>query len=468
MRRLLAVGLLAAGCASVGPDYVPPETTAPSAFASFDDARLSAAASVDARWWRSLGDETLSRLVERALRESPDARIAAARVLEARAGVDAVASEGKPQVEFGSAYQRIRTSENGPGLLSDTDPVDDLLHAGFRAAWDLDLFGRVKRGVEAAEADLGATVANRDAVLVALAGEVGRAYIDLLGARRELEALAADERSARDTVSLTESRRRGGLATDLDVARAEAELAAIRSQVPERRAGESRALHRLAVLVGTTPGALDAELATSRALPAAPPKLTVGIPASLLARRPDVRRAERALAAETARIGVATADLYPDVSLTAAFGLDATSGEDFVQGSSRAWSIGPALRWPVLTGGRVEAQIAAQDARAQAAAAAFDKAVLAALADVEDAMTAYLRAWDRLEAVRVEVEADRRAVTLARDVQRAGAGTFLDVLDAERRVYEAEVRLAQSEAAVTGDLVALYTSLAGGWDTTGE
>lgn len=468
MRYALVVGLFAAGCAAVGPDYVAPETSAPAAFASFEEDRLSAAASVDARWWRSLGDDTLARLVERALRDSPDARIAAARVLEARAGVDAVASAGKPQAEFGSAYQRFRPSENGPGVLSGTDPVDDLLHAGFRAAWDLDLFGRVKRGVEAAEADLGATAADRDAVLVALAGEVGRAYIDLLGARRELDALAADERSAQDTVGLTESRRRGGLANDLDVARAQAELAAVRSQVPERRSAESRALHRLAVLVGTTPGALDAELASARSLPAVPPTLTVGIPATLLARRPDVRRAERVLAAETARIGVATADLYPDVSLTAAFGLDATSGSDFFQGASRAWSIGPSLRWPVLTGGRVEAQIAAQDARAHAAAAAFDKAVLVALADVEDAMTAYLRAGEKREAVRVELDADRRAVTLARDLQRAGAGTFLDVLDAERRVHETEVRLAQSESAVAGDVVALYTALAGGWDVEAE
>src|SRR6185295_11390133 len=178
---------------------------------------------------------------------------------------------------------------------------------------------------------------------------------------------------------------------------------------------ESRALHRLAILVGATPGALDADLASARTLPVPPPQIAVGIPAALLARRPDVRRAERSLAAETARIGVATADLYPDVSLSAAFGLDSTSGHDLVQGASRAWSIGPSLRWPIFTGGRTQARIAAQDARAQAAAARFDKTVLAALADVEDAMTSYLRAWDRREAVRVEVEADRRAVTLARD-----------------------------------------------------
>ena len=465
MRRLSLLALVAAGCAAVGPDYRARQTPAPADFSSFEDARLSAAAEVDANWWRALGDATLADLVERALRGSPDARIAAARVLEARAGVDAAAADGKPQVEFGTDYARRRTSPNGvEHLPPGADPVDDLMQAGFRASWDLDLFGRVRRGVEAAEADFGATLADRDAVLVALAGEVGSAYVELLGARRELDALAADERSAKDTVALTGSRLRGGLATDLDVARAESELASVRAQVPDRLAAESRALHRLAVLVGATPGALDAELAAARTLPVPQPRIVVGIPAALLARRPDVRRAERALAAETARIGVATADLYPDLSLSAAFGLDATSGSDFLQGESRTWSIGPSLRWPILTGGRTQARIAAQEARAQAAAAAFDKAVLTALADVEDAMTGYLRAWDRREAVRVAVEADRRAVTLARDVQRAGGGTFLDVLDAERRLHESEVRLAQSESAVVGDLVALYTALAGGWD----
>jgi NodT family efflux transporter outer membrane factor (OMF) lipoprotein len=466
MKRLLLVSLVSAGCITVGPDYHAPQPSSSAAFTSLEDARLSAASVDDAAWWRALGDPLLEELVERALENSPDVHIAAARILEARAAVDVARSNGLPQVELGSSYARARTSPNGPfAPPPGADLVNDIYHLGFQASWDLDLFGRVRRGVEAAQADLGAIVADRDAVLVALSGDVGRAYIDLLGARRELDALAADEVSAADTVALTTSRRKGGLATELDVARAEAELASVRSQMPERRATESRALHRLAILVGEPPGALDAELATARTLPVPPPRIAVGIPATLLARRPDVRRAERVLAAETARIGVATADFYPDVSLSAAFGLDSLSGEDLFNAASRAWSVGPTLRWPIFAGGRIEAQLAAQDARAKNAAAQFDRALLAALAEVEDAMSAYLRAWDQLEAVRVEVEADRRAVTLARDVQHAGAGTFLDVLDADRRAHEAEVRLAESEAAVTGDLVALYSALAGGWDT---
>jgi NodT family efflux transporter outer membrane factor (OMF) lipoprotein len=465
MKRYLVLALAAGSCVSVGPDYHAPQSSARDSYASIEGERLSADAVADTSWWRALGDPTLASLVERALLQNPDAKIAAARILEARAAVDVASSNALPQVELGASYERARTSPNGPFAPPlGADLVSDVWHAGFQASWDADLFGRVRRGIEAANADLGAVVADRDAVLVALSGDVGRAYIDLLGARRELDALAADESSAADTLALTTSRRRGGLATELDVARAEAELAAVRSQIPERRATESRALHRLAVLLGETPGALDAELASARALPVPPPRIAVGIPAALLARRPDVRRAERALAAETARIGVATADLYPDVSLSAAFGLDSLSGDEFLQAASRAWSIGPSVRWPIFTGGRVQAQIAAQDARAAIAAHEFDRAVLAALAEVEDAMSAYLRAWDRLEAVRIEVEADRRAVVLARDVQHAGAGTFLDVLDADRRAHEAEVRLAESEAAVADDLVALYSSLAGGWD----
>jgi NodT family efflux transporter outer membrane factor (OMF) lipoprotein len=465
MKRALLLALASAGCASVGPDYHAPEPSALASFASFEGARLSDTAVADATWWRALGDPVLAELVERALRTSPDARIAAARILEARAAVGVASADGLPQVEFGTSYARARTSANGPlAPPPGADLVNDIWHAGFQASWDLDLFGRVRRAVEAAQADLGAVVADHDAVLVALSGDIGRAYIDLLGARRELDALAADELSAADTVALTTSRRKGGLATELDVARAEAELASVRSQMLERRPTESRALHRLAILVGETPGALDGGLARRIRLPVPPPHIAVGIPAALLARRPDVRRAERTLAAETARIGVATADFYPDVSLSAAFGLDSLSGEDFLQAASRAWSIGPSLRWPVFAGGRIEAQLAAQDARAKIAAAQFDRAVLAALAEVEDAMSAYLRAWDRLEAVRIEVDADRRAVTLARDVQHAGAGTFLDVLDADRRAHEAEVRLAQSEAAVTEDLIALYSALAGGWE----
>jgi NodT family efflux transporter outer membrane factor (OMF) lipoprotein len=458
-----------AACATVGPNYVAPEPEAPADFVSQEGARVSAGAVGDARWWQSIGDATLASLVERALLANPDARIAAARVLEARAGIDEAAGQALPQIGFDALAARRRVSPNGPEPLPPgTEPEQSVLHSGFVASWDLDLFGRIKREVEAARADLGAIEADRDAVLVSLSGDVGKAYIDLLGSRRELDALASDERSALDTLGLTQSRRRAGLATDLDVARAEAELASIRSFTPERRAAESRALYRLAILVGEAPGSLDKELASARALPAPPPKLAVGIPASLLRRRPDVRRAERALAAETARIGVATADLYPDVSLSAAFGLDATNFPNFFKWDSRSWSIGPSLRWPVFAGGRIEARIAAQNARAKAAAAAFDRAVLNALADVETAMTSYLRAWDRRDMVRTEVDADRRAVALARDVQRAGGGTFLDVLDAERRMYEAEVRLAESEAAVVGDLIALYTALAGGWDSPAE
>jgi outer membrane protein TolC len=433
----------------------------PAAFASFDDARLDADAEVDSRWWRSLGDATLSGLVERALVANPDARIAAARVVEARALVDVVAADRLRSSSSGRAWSASGRARRRARLDVEPEPAERPVPRRLPGVVGADLFGPRAARRQAAQADSApwSPTATRS---VALSGEVGRAYVDLLGARRELEALAADESSAADTVALTRSRSRGGLATG-STSRAPGGLATIRSQIPERRATESRALHRLAVLVGQQPGSLDAELATARTLPVPAPRIAVGIPARCsrdgpTCAAPSGRSPRRRRASASRRpTSIPTSPSRPRSGSTRRRA--ATS-------SRRRAAPGRSDRRCAGRSSRAVApwRASPDKTRAHAAAAQFDRTVLAALAEVGR----HDRVSPRVglpRAVRVEVEADRRAVVLARDVQRAGAGTFLDVLDVERRVHEAEVRLAQSDAAVAGNVVALHSALAGGWST---
>jgi NodT family efflux transporter outer membrane factor (OMF) lipoprotein len=226
-----------------------------------------------------------------------------------------------------------------------------------------------------------------------------------------------------------------------------------------------QSIHRLSVLVGTAPETLTAELLAPRPIPSAPPRVIVGLPSELLLRRPDVRQAERRLAVATAAVGVATAELYPKISLTGAFGLDSLGSADFLKWESRAWSLGPSIRWPIFSGGRIRAQIAVQDAQQEQALASYEKSVLIALEDVENTLVAYLRSGDRQRHLEEAVAENRKAVALADDLYRKGLTSFIDVLDAQRALYATETELGRSVAEVTLNLVALYKALGGGWES---
>jgi outer membrane protein, multidrug efflux system len=463
MRRSYTIlgALLVAGCAT-GPDYKQPEPSAPAQWGEASGEKVSDASTDLSRWWTSFGDPVLDSLVERALAANLDLESATARVREARARAGVVRGELLPEVDASAGVTRSRSSENG--VLPLADPQSDLYSGGFDARWELDVFGGTRRELEAANADVEASVEERRAVLVSLLGEVARAYVELRGNQRLVSVARRNVDAARATLELTRTRNQGGLATELDVARAEALLAGAEAPLPRFDAATRIAIHRLGVLLGEQPSSLAAELEAERPIPAPPARILVGLPSELLARRADVRRAEREYAAATARIGAAMADRYPKFSLTAAFGLESVSSSDFADAASRAWSIGPAMRWPLFAGGSIEANIEIQDARAEQARIAYDRSMLVALEDVENALVDYLREWDHRRALEAAAAAGRKSVDLADQLYRSGLTNFLDVLDAERGLYEAELDLAQSEVASSLSVVSLYKALGGGWE----
>ena len=460
----VSVVFFLSGCA-VGPDYEKPALKGPAAWGGADAAKIASEAAELGRWWTVFQDAALDSLVERAVRSNLDLRDATARIREARAQYGVAVGALLPSLDATGSYTRSRVSENGFFGFGPFPRYRNEYNGAFDASWEIDLFGGARRGYEAAVADVEASFEDRRAVLVSLLGEVARNYVSARGFQRQLAVLRDNVRSAQGTVDLTKARLTAGVATALDVARAESQLAASASLIPGTEGALMQSVHRLGVLLGAEPNALREEMGPEGPIPAAPARVIVGLPSDLLARRPDVRRAERQLAAATARIGLATAELYPRISLTGTFGLDSIGSGDFFKWGSRAWSLGPTLRWPVFAGGRIRANIEVQDARAEQAAIAYERTFLTALEDVENALVAYLREGDRRRSLEEEVAADRRAVELAEDLYRKGLASFLEVLEAQRSLYAAQAEVARSEAAVTLDLVSLYKALGGGWET---
>jgi NodT family efflux transporter outer membrane factor (OMF) lipoprotein len=401
---------------------------------------------VGGRWWSAFGDAVLDDLIHDALAGNLDLRAAAARVREARAARGITAARAKPQLD-------------GAAVAFAGHP-QDLYDVGFDASWELDLFGGIRRDVEAAIAQVEAAGEARRDVEITLVAEVARDYIELRGAQRRLDVLDARIETLRATRDIVRARQQAGLTNDLDVARSQALLEDTTAARPSLEYAAVAAIHRLAVLTGRQAGALRERLAVHAPIPVLSSDVPVGSPAQLIANRPDVRRAERELAAATARIDVVRADLYPRIALFGAFGHRSDSVSDLTDSSNRYRSFGPALRWPLLTGGRVLSQIEAQRARRDQADAAFEQTILRALEDVEDSLSSYGR--DQQERARLgdAVAAERLAVDLADARYRAGLDSFLAVLDAQRTLRDGEDRLVAAEARVALSAIALFKSVA--------
>jgi len=336
--------------------------------------------------------------------------------------------------------------------------------AGFDAAWELDLFGGLRRGVEAAAADLAASVEGQRATLVSLAAEVALDYLTLRGYQQQIaiarENLVAQERSA----DYARRRFQGGFSSKLDVANAEAAVALTRSQIPPLEAAVRQTIYALSVLLAREPAALLPELSTAAPQPLTPPEVPVGLPASLLRRRPDVRQAEAQLHAATARIGVATADLFPKISLTGTLGTSGGTPGALVKWDNRFYSVGPTVSWSLFAAGRIRANIRVQTELERQALLAYEAAVLAALNDVESALVAYVKEQQHRQALAEAVAHNQAAVQLATQLYTAGQTDFLNVLTAQRSLYAAQDALVQSVRSVATDLVAIYKALGGGWE----
>ncbi len=466
-RRLQAVALalvaLAGGC-TVGPDFQPPREPMPAAWAGVEPPPpremaiptppVAGEASIT-EWWKQFGDRTLTSLVEEAVASNLSLAQAQLRIREARAQQAIVAGGLYPTLDVSASADRAR----GPG-----GTYGNSFRAGFDASWELDIFGGTRRGVEAADAGVESAVFGRDAVLVSLAGEVATAYLDLRGSQQQLTIAQQNLESQQQTLDLTKERLEAGFVSALDVANAEAQVAATMSRVPSLEASINSSIYALSVLLGRAPAALLPELSTAGPLPTVPGEIPVGLPSELLRRRPDIRQAEADWHAATARIGVATADLFPRFSITGSLGLQGDKASSLGTIANRYWSIGPAVSWNVFDAGRTRANIELQRALADESAIAYKAAVLNALGEVETALISFSREQRRCESLIRSADANRRAVDLALQLYSAGRTDFLNVLTAQRSLFVAEDAVAGSQAAVVTDLIAVYKALGGGWN----
>jgi len=456
--------LLIVGCA-VGPNYRPPKVSVPE---SWGESQKNAAfnhADPIVQWWKTFNDPVLDSLITHAVESNLDLRVAEARIREARFQSGVVSSELWPSVETSASYSRSRRSQGISIIPPKARLKRNLYQAGFDASWEIDLFGGKRRAIEAARADIDAAVENRRDVLVTLLAEVARNYIEVRGLQRRLEIVRNNVRVQQETIDITRARFEAGLSSELDAVQAEALLATTQSQIPTLESSTKQTIHRIGILLGQKPDALQAELTKGAPIPSAPAMVPVGLPSGLLRRRPDVRRAEWELAAATARIGVATADFFPKFSLTGDFGLQTEDLNVFSLTNSRYWSFGPTIRWPIFQAGRIRANVKVQNARQEQLLVNYEKAVLTALEDVENALVTFAGEQVRHKNLTAAVNANRRAVELAGELFTRGLANFLSVLDAERSLYESEDNLAQSEHTVSLNLVSLYKALGGGWET---
>jgi len=359
------------------------------------------------------------------------------------------------------------TSGGATNLSSLYSRDQSLFQAGFDASWELDVFGGMRRAVEAADAQIEAAREDSRDVLVTLIAEVALNYVQARGYQRRIEIAQANVRIQQDTVALTKTLFESGLTNELDLAQARAQLAATRSQIPVFEIAYRLAVHQLGVLLGREPGALIEELSQVKPIPAVPPQVPAGLPSDLLRRRPDIRSGERQLAAATAQIGVATADLFPRFSLNGSFGSQTRDVRHLLDRNSLLWSVGPSASWPIFDGGRIVSNIEIQDSRQKQVLNSYRLIILTALAEVEDSLVAYEQEWLRHQDLAESLEASRRAVELSDELYRRGIADFLSVLISQRNVYLTEDQLAESETASATRLIALYKALGGGWQAAG-
>lgn len=469
LRGATAAAAVAAGGCTVGPDYHPSAAKAPVNWSSPPANGLTDAAAAGAAWWTSFNDAELDSVIQRAVQSNPDLRVAEARLRQARAVRQGSAADLWPTLDASGSAARAKQSKNQPLIGSLPLPANfpfeySVYQAGFDASWEIDLFGAKRRALEATTAEWEGAVESRNDAMVSLLAEVARNYVELRGGQLRLDISRRNLKLQEEAVELTHARFQTGVANELDVTRAAALLAGVRAAIPPLETTVRASMYALAVLLGREPGELVAELSPSKPVPPAPPEVPIGLPSDLLSRRPDVRKAERQLAAETARIGLAESDWFPKLSLTGDAGLESVSlGKWFTPGSE-FWSIGPTLQWRALDFGRVRAEVDAQTAVQEAALAAYEKAVLNSLLEAENAVVAYAQEQNRHGALTDEVAQNRRSLDMANGLYREGSVNFLDVLDAERSLYQSEDELAVSDKAVSLNLIALYKALGGGWE----
>jgi outer membrane protein, multidrug efflux system len=485
--RLLA-GLTAcalAGCAA-GPNFKPPKPDLPQHWsatalqrgATRESAVTSSAPPV-ANWWTSFHDPMLTALIRRSVASNLDLRAAVLRIEEAVETRDVAAGGLWPSLSANAGFTRQRLSLNTPngaifgsgaafpGLprgVSLTDPFNQY-QLGLSASWEIDLFGRVRRSVEAANADVQASMDDEHGVMISLASDVAAAYIDLRSAQLKKSIIQQSLRTQRDVLQLTRQRWSAGLTAYIDVANAESEVKSTEAQLPIADREITVDINQLSELMDAKPGALRAELAQARPVPPVPPSVPIGLPSELARRRPDIEQAEAELHAATARVGVSVASLFPQLSLGIAGGYQSEGLSELIEAASHFATLAPTVELPIFEGGALRATVRLRKVQAKEAAVDYARTVLGALHEVEDALAAYGADQDQRVALIAAVGASRTALTLARQRYQGGLTSFIEVLDAERTLEQNQLALADATTAVSADLVHLYKTLGGGWQT---
>lgn len=502
---------LVGGC-TVGPNYYTPRTPLPAEFSATTQPATTQAASRPAptevdltRWWQTFNDPALNRLIDEAVARNLDVRLANARIREARAQLEFNRAALFPTLDSSASYSRSQISKNafapvatgagsggttgtgsGTGGTTGTggtggtgttgsggsaiSPLSlgrtNLYRAGFDAGWEIDVFGGTRRAIEAAQYSLQAQVEARRNTLVTLLSEVAQNYIILRGLQHEEQVVRNNLEAQRSTLNLQQVKLQAGLTNNLTIAQAQALAASTESELPTLDTEIQQTIQRLAVLLDRDPTSIENELNGPANIPVGPPSIPPGLPSDLVRRRPDVRQAERQLAAATANIGVAKADLFPKFSLTDSLGLESLQLKTLANSASAFWSFGPTVSWRIFDSGQIWANVHVQNARQEEALIQYRQAIIQSLADVENALTAYNREQARNSSLRGAVEANRQAVALSKQLNEAGVVDFLNVLTAQQSLYQSEDQLAQSDQTVSTDLIALYKALGGGWETT--
>lgn len=454
----LLCALALAACVPVGPDFHAPELQTPASWHNEPAEGLSAEA-LDpaslARWWTNFNDPVLSNLIERAVAGNLDLQLARVRLHEARARLGLSRADEFPTLTTtGSATRSHNYSQ-----------TQNLFAIGFDAGWELDIFGGVRRSQEAAQADLAAGREDLRDVLVSLLGEMAANYLEARTFQARIAAATGNLQFQEETFKLTDWRYQAGLTDELAVQQARYSLASTRAQLPNLRTGLEESLNRLAILTGDEPGRIHELMKEPALIPAPPVTVAVGVPAETLRQRPDLRRAEQQLVAATARVGVAVSDLYPKFRLSGSLGLNSEDSVDILSATSRSWRFGPSFSWPLFDGKQVQHNIEIQSSLQEQKLLQYRSVVLAALAEVENAIAAYVEEQRRHNFLVEAAQAARIAAELTRIKYQAGLQDFSIVLDAQRSQLSIEDQLAQSQGAVSSNLVRLYKALGGGWQT---
>ena len=468
--RMLAVAVLGVAGCTVGPDFYPPTVATPSVWGSerTDVPSGTVAGAIDPTWWRSFNDPELVSLVDRLVAQNLDLQTAAERIIQGRAQRQVAAAAGLPQINERSSYMHNRQSPNGFISLVQPAPYAplqyDIWQNGLNSSWELDLFGKVRRSVEVANAQLQASVENRRGIALSSLAELAQNYLQLRGVQVQIGVAETNLALAEQNNRLVHTRFANGVANTLDLAQAQSQQATVAATLPTLHTQEAALINAIGLLLAEPPRALDTELRKPAALPAVPPVVPVGVPGTLVRRRPDVREAEARLHAATAQTGVAVADFYPDVSLTGAVDADGRIIANAFSLPSRAFQLGPQISIPLFQGGRLRGALRMRKSQQREAALDFQKTVLQSWQDVDNALTAYAEAQRRHREIADAARQNEIALGAARQRYQEGVADFLNVISSQAQLLQSQNDLATSDTEIDTDLVALYRALGGGWE----